>query len=53
MRKTLPMPAESNGVSTRSPLDVARGYLARGWSPIPIPCKSKAPRAKGWGHSAP
>jgi Protein of unknown function (DUF3987)/Bifunctional DNA primase/polymerase, N-terminal len=28
--------------------DVARNYIARGWAPIPIPHKEKAPRVKRW-----
>jgi Bifunctional DNA primase/polymerase, N-terminal len=31
-----------------SPLDVALEYIDRGWSPLPIPHKSKAPLDKGW-----
>jgi hypothetical protein len=31
-----------------SPLDVALEYLRRGWSPVPISHKSKAPLDKGW-----
>ena len=31
-----------------SPLDVALEYIDRGWSPVPIPHKSKAPLDKGW-----
>lgn len=29
-------------------LDVARGFAARGWSPIPLPANSKRPVLKGW-----
>src|ERR1700730_12322071 len=31
-----------------SPLDIALEYIDRGWSPVPIPHKSKAPLDKGW-----
>ena len=31
-----------------SPLDFALEYLRRGWSPVPVPFKSKAPLDKGW-----
>lgn len=31
-----------------TPLDVARGYLARGWYSIPVPFRSKAPTITGW-----
>jgi hypothetical protein len=31
-----------------SPLDIAIEYLRRGWSPVPVPYKSKAPASKGW-----
>jgi hypothetical protein len=30
------------------PLDIALEYLRRGWSPVPVPYKSKAPLDKGW-----
>ncbi len=29
-------------------LEAAREYLARGWRPIPIPFRTKAPTLKGW-----
>ena len=29
-------------------LDVALDYISRGWSPVPIPFKSKAPILPGW-----
>src|ERR1700730_14261195 len=31
-----------------SPLDIALEYIDRGWSPVPVPHKSKAPLDKGW-----
>src|SRR5580704_10504155 len=31
-----------------SPLDIALEYIDRGWSPVPVPHKSKGPTAKGW-----
>jgi hypothetical protein len=31
-----------------TPVDVARGYVRRGWSPIPIPFKAKRPTIKDW-----
>jgi hypothetical protein len=31
-----------------SAIEIALKYLRRGWSPIPIPHKSKAPLDKGW-----
>jgi RecA-family ATPase len=31
-----------------SALDIALEYLRRGWSPVPIPYKTKAPLDKGW-----
>jgi Bifunctional DNA primase/polymerase, N-terminal len=31
-----------------TPLEIALEYIARGWSPIPIPYKGKAPLDKGW-----
>ena len=34
-----------------STADVARGYLRRGWCPIPVPFKSKKPNTPGWQHS--
>ena len=34
-----------------SAADVARGYLRRGWCPIPVPFKSKKPNTPGWQHS--
>lgn len=30
------------------PLEVARDYIARGWSPVPIPYKEKRPTGDGW-----
>jgi hypothetical protein len=29
-------------------IDVARTYLARGWAPVPVPHREKAPRLAGW-----
>ena len=34
-----------------STADIARGYLRRGWCPIPVPFKSKKPNTPGWQHS--
>ena len=31
-----------------TPLDIALGYAARGWCPIPIPDRQKGPKIKGW-----
>ncbi len=31
-----------------TPLELAAGYCARGWRPIPIPRGAKAPTLKGW-----
>src|SRR5215218_4643232 len=31
-----------------SPLEVARGYIARGWAPIPVPFRGKNPGRAGW-----
>ncbi len=31
-----------------TPLDVALSYIERGWSPLPVPFKSKEPVLKGW-----
>ncbi len=28
--------------------EAADKYVARGWAPIPIPCKKKAPTIKAW-----
>ena len=36
--------------SARTPLDAARDYLARGWQPLPLPARAKAPRTRGWQH---
>ena len=33
-----------------STADIARGYLRRGWCPIPVPFKSKKPNTPGWQH---
>ena len=35
-------------MSARTPLDIALSYLARGWSPIPLPFKSKIPVLEDW-----
>jgi hypothetical protein len=32
----------------RTPLDSARDYTRRGWSPVPIPFKAKRPTLKDW-----
>lgn len=37
----------SSEVST---LGIAREYIKRGWQPIPVPQKEKAPRIPGWQH---
>jgi RecA-family ATPase len=29
-------------------LDIALGYIARGWNPVPIPYRAKAPADTGW-----
>ncbi|TVQ34164.1 MAG: DUF3987 domain-containing protein [Phycisphaeraceae bacterium] len=29
-------------------IDAARGYIERGWRPVPVPHASKAPKLKGW-----
>jgi hypothetical protein len=31
-----------------TPLEIARGYLQRGWQPLPIPHRSKNPNLPGW-----
>ncbi|HEY2838254.1 MAG TPA: bifunctional DNA primase/polymerase [Pirellulales bacterium] len=31
-----------------SSMNVARGYIERGWSPLPVPLGSKAPTQKNW-----
>jgi hypothetical protein len=31
-------------------LNVALSYIARGWNPVPIPHRTKAPRGDGWQH---
>jgi hypothetical protein len=31
-------------------LDVALTYIARGWNPVPIPHRTKAPRGNDWQH---
>jgi hypothetical protein len=31
-------------------LDIACDYIARGWNPVPIPHRTKAPRGDGWQH---
>jgi len=35
-----------HGSST--PIDIAKDYISRGWSPIPIPHKAKGPIGKNW-----
>ena len=32
------------------PLTAAQSYLGRGWAPIPVPDRSKAPTIPGWQH---
>src|SRR5215471_14952240 len=31
-----------------TPLDIALSYIERGWNPVPVPFKSKAPDGVGW-----
>jgi hypothetical protein len=31
-----------------APLDIAQGYLARGWFPVPIAYREKGPKIPGW-----
>jgi hypothetical protein len=31
-----------------TPLDIALGYIARGWNPVPIPLRSKKPTDNAW-----
>ena len=38
----------SNSSSKISPAKVARKYARRGWSPIPVPYRKKAPNLPGW-----
>lgn len=33
-----------------TPLDIALGYIRRGWNPVPIPQRGKAPIGDGWQH---
>jgi putative DNA primase/helicase len=35
-------------MTTRTPRDYAREYIARGWAPIPLPYRSKEPVLTGW-----
>ena len=35
-------------VQDNASLTAARGYLARGWAPIPVPRRHKRPAIKGW-----
>lgn len=35
-------------LSTATPLELARSYIARGWNPVPLPHRSKAPLDDGW-----
>jgi hypothetical protein len=37
-------------MSHHTPLDYARDVLRRGWTPLPIPFKSKNPNFKSWQH---
>src|SRR6516164_2998452 len=31
-----------------TPLDIALGYIERGWNPVPIPYRTKGPNGNGW-----
>src|SRR5262245_10050666 len=31
-----------------TPLDIALNYIKRGWNPVPIPYRTKAPEGTGW-----
>jgi len=33
-----------------NPLTIARGYLKRGWNPVPVSCQTKKPIGNGWQH---
>jgi hypothetical protein len=35
---------------TDAPLEAAREYLARGWFPVPVPFRQKAPLLDGWSQ---
>jgi hypothetical protein len=35
-------------VPMNNPLNIALGYIARGWSPLPVPYRSKNPGIEGW-----
>jgi hypothetical protein len=43
----------SNGQPPRDPRGAASYYLTRGWRPIPVPFKSKAPDLKDWPNLNP
>ena len=36
--------------SAATPLDVALGYVNRGWAPVPVPYRKKGPVLTGWQH---
>jgi putative DNA primase/helicase len=35
---------------TNSPFDIALEYVRRGWNPLPLPFRTKAPTERGWQH---
>jgi hypothetical protein len=46
--QTPPPPGSIEGID--NPLTIARGYLKRGWNPIPVSRRTKKPIGKGWQH---
>jgi len=45
-----PQPPPSPEGIVDNPLAIARGYLERGWNPIPVSRRTKKPIGNGWQH---
>lgn len=48
MRKTTIDSLSTLSLQARRPIDVAREYCARGWTPIPVPHRQKSPDLPEW-----
>ena len=41
-------PGVGNGIASRTPIEAARFWIERGFSPVPVPYQSKRPILNGW-----
>jgi hypothetical protein len=45
---TFPSGCGAEKAKNETALDIALGYIGRGWNPVPIPFREKGPRGKEW-----